>query len=372
MMRSRSLRALAFGLGTALALASGCSRAVYTELDIVVDAEGQRHEIKNYGRCTIFDRVFSILTVRRFAYTPDGSTPALRLPSGAGILFHTTGALDLFDPCSRQNELLTSPRIISRESGAQRGGSVRDRWSSLAEGEVVALDLRRVFTTEHLTRFVVWVDDVEDPTTVVGYVGDRLFDDPTAKVQVVGATVRRMTSQGWGDREPTRIEDIIPWEAKYCPRGEHKQSPDSHREWEAPVLKLVPYAGVPNDDWKGAFTANLKTGIRPVPIVDFEKISAAAFDGPVYSFSAADNAAFQFNTEQLPPSNTLIFSPVNPSAPPFSVPPHVVDNIILPRLNAGTYFPLYYDASHRQFLRIIKAARFNPYPCSFLGKETRS
>jgi hypothetical protein len=363
-------------LGCLLALASGCSRAVYTELDIVVDAEGQRHEIKNYGRCTIFDRHFSILTVPRLAFTRDGSIPALRLPSGAGVVV----ALDLLDPCLRQLELLrySLAAVTSRDPPLPPGSNSRfyqffQPGSLLREGEIVSLNLRPYFTPRYLDQFVVWMDSAEEPKAMIGYLGNRLLDDATNKVRLVSASIRRMTPREWGDREPTRIEDIIPWEAKYCPLSKHRSLLKESNAWQwlAPVVSLVKLSDLPDGPWRQRLEAET-AGLHPLPLdieQDIPELHQTVIGPAVYSMVARTDDHFTLDTNALPPANVLLFHSMSDehSAYAMSFPMTINGQRLVKQAN-GAYPTFYYDAPNKQLLR-FSAAYFSPHFCSYYPKD---
>ncbi len=357
-------------LGCLLALASGCSRDVYTELAIVVDAEGQRHEIKNYGRYVTFDRLFSILTVRRFAYTPDGSIPALRLPSGAGVVV----ALRLLDPCLRLTYLITPRSVLDRQPPLQPGNASVSGPTSLREGEVVSLSLRPFFTPERLDRFVVWMDSAENPKAMIGYLGDRLFDDPTNKVRLVSASIRRMTPREWGDREPTRIEDIIPWEAKYCPISEHQSllRESNAWQWMAPVVSLVELSELPDGPWKRRLEAETFGFLPLSPDIeqDIHELHETVIGPAVYSMVARTDDHFTLDTNALPPANVLLFHSMSDEhhyyGPNY---PITINGQRLVRQPNGGFPAFYYDAGNRLLLKFAATARFDPQFCSYYPKD---
>ena len=357
-------------LGCLLALASGCSRAVYTELDIVVDAEGLRHEIKNYGRCTIFDRRFSILTVRRLAYTPDGSIPALRLPSGAGIIV----AARLLDPCYRVNDLITPRTVLDRQPPLPPGnGRVTEPGTLLREGEIVSLNLRPFFTPGYLDQFVVWMDSAEEPTAMIGYLGNRLLDDPTNKVRLVSASIRRMTPREWGDREPTRIEDIIPWEAKYCPLSKHQSLLKESNAWQwlAPVVSLVKLSDLPDGPWKQRLEAET-AGLQALPLdieQDIPELHQTVIGPAVYSMVARTDDHFTLDTNALPPANVLLFHSMSDEHSAYAINfPMTINGQRLVKQANGAYSTFYDDAPNKQLLR-FSAAHFGPHFCSYYPKD---
>ena len=362
-------------LGCLLALASGCSRAVYTELAIVVDAEGQRHEIHNYGRCTIFDRGFSILTSPRYAFTPDGSIPALRLPSGAGIVV----AIRLLDPCLRQLELLSYSiaAVSSRDPPLPPGRNSRfyqffQPGSLLREEEVVSLNLRPYFAPPRLDSFVVWMDDATDPKTMIGYLGDRLFDNSTDKVRLVSASIRRMTEREWGDREPTRIEDIIPWEAKYCALSSDRLKNSNVWQWLALVISVVELSELPDGPWKQRLETET-AGLYPLPL-DIEKDIPAlrrnVIGSDVYSMVASADDHFSIGTDELPPGNVLLFHRMSDGHNFYGTNfPVTINGQHLVRQPNGAYPAFYYDAGNRLLLKFAATARFSPHFCSYYPKD---
>ncbi len=356
-------------LGCLLALASGCSRDVYTELAIVVDAEGRRHEIHNYGRCVTFDRLFSILTVRRFAYTPDGSIPALRLPSGAGIVV----AARLLDPCLRLTYLITPRSVLDRQPPLRPGNASVSGPTSLREGEIVSLNLRPFFTPGYLDQFVVWMDSAEEPKAMIGYLGDRLFDDPTNKVRLVSASIRRMTPREWGDRETTRIEDIIPWEAKYCPLSKHQSLLKESNAWQwlAPVVSLVELSELPDGPWKQRLEAET-SGLHPLPLdieQDIPELHQTVIGPAVYSMVARTDDHFTLDTNALPPANVLLFHSMSDEHSAYAINfPMTINGQRLVKQANGAYPTFYYDAPNKQLLR-FSAAYFSPHFCSYYPKD---
>lgn len=239
---------------------------LYSDTIVTIEAEGERIEVHNVGRC--FVRPHRPLGAPRASaqFFPNGSVPAVTLPSGAVVLIGiASNGHARLDPCwgiSNQN-LMTfdpppEPLAIAHVS-------------PLRQGSVGSVNLTRMFQRRERL-FAAWIDDAAEPNEIVGYLDEALLDNPDAKFRLIDIKVRLLSEEEWGDRDITRIERTVPWIGKHCPAGD-AQSSDLNRVWQAPVTPIVSAMLMPDGPLKERLLA-LSSGVHLLEIDAIEAVPA--------------------------------------------------------------------------------------------------
>lgn len=337
---------------------------LYSDTIVTIEAEGERIEVHNFGRC--FVRPFHPAGAPRpnAQFLPEGSVPAVRLPSGAVVLIGiASNGQARLDPCwgMRNQNLMTFDPPPQPLAIAHVG--------PLRQGSVGSVNLSRMFERRERL-FAAWLDDAAEPAEIVGYLDEGLLDNPEAKFQLIDIKVRLLSEEEWGDREITRIEDAVPWIAKYCPAGDARSN-DLNRVWQAPVTPIVSATLIPDGPLKERLFA-LSSGIHMLEIDAVEAVPALDASLtlgalPLHGLEWLGGNRALLDLERVLRNDTFHFYPNSTGNPIFAFQVSVGDAEIV-RSPSGDDGPIHYDTDTQSIFVVGWVIRLS---ASLLCTQTR-
>lgn len=321
---------------------------LYSDTTVTIEAEGERFEVHNLGRC--FVRPFHPAGAPRpnAQFFPNGSVPAVKLPSGAVLLIGiAANGQARLDPCwgLRNENLMTfdppaEPLVIAHVG-------------PLRQGSVGSVNLERTFARRERL-FAAWIDNAAEPTEIVGYLDEGLLNNPEAKFRLIDIKVRLLSEEEWGNRDATRIEDTVPWIAKYCSTRETQEprSDDLGRAWRAPYSAIVSLDALPDGPLRQRLE-DLPFGVHKIELAEIADIGewrAVAGALPLHSFSWLEDDRVLLDLRNRPPNDTLEFHP-NLASPRHAIKVVIGGHEIVrtPQQDDGAY---QYDADTESLLHV--------------------